>query len=360
MLATDLVQGFSGVLSRARLPARILANRLLGREEPVIAFLIVNNGCNLKCSYCFGDYPARDVPDFTTEELFALIDELYAMGTRMMVVHGGEALLRDDIGAVVDRIKDKGMVCALVTNGYLLGRKAEAIRRVDTLCISLDGRPEGNDANRGAGTHDRIMAAIRLAKARGFRLRVNATLTSRTAGDVDYLCALAREIGFLVEFCLLYKGLSPRNNHLNLSDEEARAALERVLDYKRRGYPIVLSQSTLEYAFRWPASYRQIRFEPEEIPEDFKPFAKACNWGRSIVIIDADGRMIPCFPQIDTFKALNVRDAGVRGAYAHLTATNTCRTCYHLTINEYNRLVDLSPSVVANQVRMNLRDLSGK
>lgn len=360
MLATDYARTFQDVVSRLRLPARIARNRLLGREEPVVAFLIVNNGCNLKCSYCFGDYPARDIPDFTAEECFSFIDAFREMGTRLMVVHGGETLMRPDIGRIVDRIKDRGMACALVTNGYFLAEKADAIRRVDSLCISLDGRREGNDVNRGEGAYDRTVAAIRLAKERGFRLRVNATLTSRTHADVDHLCELAREIGFLVEFCFLYKELSPRNQHLFLEDEPIREALGRILAYKRKGYPVLLSESTIEYALRWPTTYKKIRFEEGEIPESFRGEARECRWGRSIVILDADGSLIPCFPQNDSFKALNVRDVGLQKAYAHVLATNKCRTCYHLTINEYNRLVDLDAGVIANQVRVNLRDIAGR
>lgn len=357
MQATDLVHGLRGVLSRAKIPARILRNKVLGKDEPTIAFLIVNNGCNLKCTYCFGDYPARDIPDFTTDECLKIVDELYDMGTRMVIVHGGETLMRDDIGVIVDHIKAKGMVCAMVANGYFLPQKVDQIRNVDSLCISLDGRAEGNDVNRGKGTHDRIVSAIRYAKEEGFRLRVNATITSYTVNDIDYICELAREIGFMAEFCLLYKELSPRNNHLNLDDEQARRALEQILAYKKKGYPVFLSKSTLEYAIRWPTTYKTIRFSEGEIPEDFKPFAKECNWGRSIIIIDADGLMIPCFPQNESFKALNVKDVGVRKAYEHMVATNTCKTCYHLTINEYNRLIDLSPPVVYNLVKVNLRDV---
>lgn len=360
MLATDYLRGIKGIMDRARIPARILRNKVLKRDKPIIGFLIVNNGCNLKCSYCFGDYPARDIPDFTTQECFDLIDEMYDMGTRLMVVHGGETLMREDIGQIVDHIKDKGMLCAMVTNGYYLPQKVDQIRRVDTLCISLDGRKEGNDVNRGAGCHDKTLAAIRFAKKEGFRLRVNATITTQTYKDVDYICELSREIGFMAEFCLLYKELSPRNNHLNLSDEEAVEALRRILEYKRKGYPIFLSQSTIEYALKWPTTYKTIRFSEGEIPEAFKPIAKECQWGRAIIIVDADGSVIPCFPQNESFKPLNVRDVGFRRAYEHVLATNTCKTCYHLTINEYNRVVDMAPSVLANQVKVNLRDLFQK
>ena len=111
-------------LERLSLPVRLIRNKILRRIEPVIVILVVNNGCNMRCTYCFGEYSRREnFRDFTTQELKNIIDELYKIGTRNMVVHGGETLLRDDIGEIVDYLKSKRIYVSLVTNGVLLPKK---------------------------------------------------------------------------------------------------------------------------------------------------------------------------------------------------------------------------------------------
>jgi MoaA/NifB/PqqE/SkfB family radical SAM enzyme len=125
--------------------------------------LVVNNRCDFNCSYCFGSYHQRRTKDYTTDELKQLIDKLYDMGTRYLNFHGGEALLRRDIGEIIDYVKQKGMYCCLITNGSLLHKKLDQVRIVDNLTISFDGAKENNDLNRGEGTYDKALSAIKLA-----------------------------------------------------------------------------------------------------------------------------------------------------------------------------------------------------
>ena len=128
--------------------------------EPISVVLVVNNRCNLNCNYCFGDYGNRRDTDYTTEELVKIIDDLYDLGTRYMIVHGGETLLRKDIGYIVNYIKNKGIYVGFITNGILLQKKIDEIRNVDSLCISLDGRMEGNDLNRGKGAFEALLMRL--------------------------------------------------------------------------------------------------------------------------------------------------------------------------------------------------------
>ena len=136
--------------ARARYFLALLKVKVLRKTAPVICVIVVNNRCNFQCKYCFGNYCFREkgpYPDYTTAELKHLLDELYTLGTRYVNIHGGETLLRKDIGEIVDYIKAKGMYCCLITNGSLLKQKIDEIRNVDNLTISLDGRKKNNDKN---------------------------------------------------------------------------------------------------------------------------------------------------------------------------------------------------------------------
>lgn len=331
---------FKTAIVRINYVLRILRNRLLGREEPIIVALTVNNACNLNCSYCFGNYSKRrSKDDFTTQELLHIIDELWHLGTRNLTVHGGETLLRKDIGYLVDYMKQKGFYVNLVTNGILFPQRYNEIRNVDSLCISLDGAEEGNDRNRGKGTYKKTIEAIKLAKQQGFCLRVQATLTKYTAGDVEFLAGLAQEIGFELEFSLLYK---PSNYELKMAmdDDETKKTIRKIIEAKKKGYPIFTSYRVLQNALNWPCSYRKSKLFANELPKNFKKID--CYYSKTKMIIDADGFVYPCFPMIDEFKALNIRDVGVEKAFEHVKGTNPCVACNFLTNNDHNLLLGFS------------------
>lgn len=350
----------NSALCRLNYPYRILRNRILGRLQPIIVVLVVNNGCNLKCRYCFGRYCARGSDkDFTTKELIDIIDELYGLGTRALTVHGGETLLREDIGEVVDYIKEKKIYINLITNGLLFKEKIDLIRGVDSLCFSLDGSSQGHELNRGKGTFKPTLEAIKLAKREGFRVRVHATITKYTMNDIEFLATLAKEIGFFQEFSILYQcgRVSQNFEELMLSDEETKKTIREIIYWKRKGYPIYTAYRVLTNALHWPFPYTKPHLNSQEISAQFKPIR--CFYGRSKFTIDGDGYLYPCFVLMDGFKALNVRDVGVRRAIQHVRDTNRCAACIHFTNNDHNLLLGFSMRQVFNQCRLQLKELFG-
>lgn len=337
---------------------RIIRNRLLNKVEPITVGFFVNSRCNFHCKYCFGEYYARHDSEYTTEEIIKIVDELYKMGTRLMVVHGGETLLCQDIGYIIDYIKSKGIYIGISTNGTFLKNKLEEIKNVDNLNISLDGAEEGNDMNRGEGTFKTTLDAIKLAKKEGFKLRVQATLTKYTMGDVEYLAKLAKEIGFFLEFSILYKPLNNDASDLAMSDEEIKAALQKIIDCKKKGYPVFTSYRVLDNALNWPFSHNKYSKVYDNNIAKYPRLIK-CHYGSSKVVIDSDGFIYPCAPLIGEFKAMNLREVGVKAAYDHVVKNNTCRACYHLTNNDYSLLLGLDSQQIWNQIITQIRELMG-
>ena len=173
------------IRARLVLPYNILKCKVLGRYKPLVTLLYVTDRCNLKCAYCQGHWSARKIQDFTTAELFGIVDECERLGTKHFTVHGGEILLRDDVEALIAHIKGKGLYVNLVTNGIILAEHIDKIRAIDSLCISLGGSEVANDANRGAGSYKKIIEAIRLAKKEGCKFNVQATITKYSKGEVQ-------------------------------------------------------------------------------------------------------------------------------------------------------------------------------
>lgn len=346
---------FSQVYRRIRIPLVLFLDKISGRRLPRIVVLVVNNACNLRCKYCFGEYNKRSSSsDFTTEELKQLIDDLYANGTIYLTVHGGETLLRKDIGEIVRYMKGKGMYVNLITNGLLLKQKLDEIKDVDSICISLDGKEDNNDAVRGKGSFKAAMSAIDMIKSAGISLRVQATLTKYTKNDIGYLAALAQEKKFHLEFSLLFQS-TPNIRELMLNEDETREVLREIIELKKKGYPIFTSIRTLELALNWPYSYEQTTLSIEELPKNLKPIP--CGYSIHKFTIDADGRSFPCFPLNKEFNALNVKEVGVKKAFEHVVKSNTCVLCPFLTQNDWNFMMTLSPSFLYEQVKLHLKEI---
>src|SRR6201993_2646103 len=89
---------------------------LVSTRHPLLVHIIPIRRCNLACAYCneFDDF-SKPVP---TQEMFKRIDRLGAMGAAVVTISGGEPLLHPDLDAIIARIRERGMLAGLITNGY--------------------------------------------------------------------------------------------------------------------------------------------------------------------------------------------------------------------------------------------------
>jgi MoaA/NifB/PqqE/SkfB family radical SAM enzyme len=183
-----------GRLAGVRLAAEPPADHLLG---PLAVHAEVIAACNLACTHCFaGELPRRTT--LTTRELDRVFGELAALGSLRLGLTGGEPLLRKDLLDVLDAATAHGLHPCLTTNGLLLDEhlaRELGRRELVWLNISLEGaRAETNDAVRGAGTFDAVVAKLR-ALGRHLRFTLAFTITSRSAAEVEACAELAREVG---------------------------------------------------------------------------------------------------------------------------------------------------------------------
>lgn len=347
--------------ARIRYFFSVLKCSIFKTNDVVICVLVVNNRCDFDCLYCFGSYHHRETEDYTTEEIKHLIDELYVLGTRYINIHGGEALLRRDIGEIIHYAKQKGMYCGLITNGSLLHKKIDQVRIVDNLTISLDGCKEKNDLNRGEGSYDKAFSAIQLAIKENIPLRVQATITKNTMNDVGYLANLAKDLGFSLYFSILFKPLPNSKKVLELSNEETREVLKEILEYKNKGYPIFTSQHTLENAINWPMDHNKEHFVKRKdfdtkIPKHFRDKHHIeCYFGKNKITIDADGKVFPCFAT--DFDSLNWKEVGIKKAIRHVQENDDCVACPILTHNDHNLLFNLNIKFITNVIFNQIKEV---
>jgi putative peptide-modifying radical SAM enzyme len=158
--------------------------------------LILTDNCNLCCSYCrakaFENLRESEgeraiiidenLPVELDYDLSVLYNFLEEDPSPTLTFYGGEPLLRADL---IEKIVREAPVRRFMmqTNGILLDRlPAEITNRFVTILVSLDGRRELTDANRGAGVYNRIMENIRKIRAQGLtgELIARMTVTERT------------------------------------------------------------------------------------------------------------------------------------------------------------------------------------
>ncbi len=170
-------------------------------ERPFILFWEVTRACALACKHCRAEAQSRPLPDeLNHDEAIALIDQISALRPAMLVLTGGDPMLRKDIEELVAYAAGKGLRVALspAATPLLLRTDFKKLRElgVQSLSLSLDGATrETHDDFRGVPhTFERTLKAAELAKDAGMHLQINTTITKSTLSEVDGFTELMREM----------------------------------------------------------------------------------------------------------------------------------------------------------------------
>ncbi|HZW92212.1 MAG TPA: radical SAM protein [Candidatus Eremiobacteraceae bacterium] len=171
------------------------------QNKPRLIFWELTKGCNLRCIHCRASATELSSPsDLTTEAAEAIIDQIAAVSTPILVLSGGEPLFRSDIFQLARYGTDKGLRVALATNGTLVTKQVaqkivdSGVRRV---AISLDGADAlTHDTFRGIpGAFDAAITGFRNLKDLGMSVQINTTIARHNAHQLPQVLALAKSIG---------------------------------------------------------------------------------------------------------------------------------------------------------------------
>ena len=199
---------------------------------PVVIWNLIRR-CNLRCKHCYSISADTDFPgELSTDEIFAVMDDLRAFRVPVLILSGGEPLLRPDIFEISARAKALGFYVGLSTNGTpiderLIDRIAEA--NYDYVGISLDGIGAVHDTfRRQEGAFVRSLNAVRLCRERGIKVGLRFTLTLDNATHLPALLRLADDEG-VDKFYLSHLNYAGRGNK-NRGDDASFAATRQALD----------------------------------------------------------------------------------------------------------------------------------
>ncbi len=182
--------------------------------RPQLISINITGRCNLRCEMCMqprgtaGDDDTKTLNrrggELSPGEWMHFVDQV-ASAHPAFYFSGGEPLLYKGLDQILERIKQRGMIAAIVTNGTLLERYAERLVEigVDNVTVSIDGPREIHDVIRGVpGSFDRTIRGIealkeaRKAKRASFpRLKINAVITPSSLNTINDVYATAKKLG---------------------------------------------------------------------------------------------------------------------------------------------------------------------
>jgi heme d1 biosynthesis radical SAM protein NirJ len=199
---------------------------------PVVIWNLIRR-CNLNCKHCYSLSTDVDFPgELSTGEVFTVMDDLKAFGVPVLILSGGEPLLRPDIFEISRRAKGLGFYVGLSTNGTLIDPAMSArIAAVgyDYVGISLDGIGAVHDRfRRQAGAYGAALGGLRLCREHGIKVGLRFTMTEHNVESLPGMLDLLEqeEIDKFYLSHLVYAG---RGNRYR-ADDAAHRTTRRSMD----------------------------------------------------------------------------------------------------------------------------------
>lgn len=258
--------------------------------------------CNLSCVHCRASATSGPYSgELDTETCFRLLDQIALVDNPIIILTGGEPLLRPDIFDIARYGTDRGLRMVMAPNGTLVTEKAVAgmisagIRRIS---ISLDGATrESHDKFRGVdGAFDGALRGIRLAREAGLEFQINTTVTRTNIDQIPLIQDLAVELGAVAHHIFL---LVPTGRGKYIVDQEISSAeYEKTLNWfydQREKTPMQLKATCAPHYYR---ILRQ-RAKQEGKTVTFQSYGldavtRGCLGGTGFCFISHTGIVQPC------------------------------------------------------------------
>lgn len=290
--------------------------------QPYIVTWNLTERCNLSCRHCSLDGEKRannPQSELSRDEARFVIDELSYLNKNLtLILSGGEPMLREDLGEIIQDAADAGFDTLLRSNGTLLTReglralKDAGLRRV---AVSIDSpQQEHHDLSRGLeGAWDLSVAALHEAPRQGLETFMDVTLTDGNWTRLDEFVEFGASLGVRAVnfFFFLCTGSGVK---MDITVEHFNRSLRRILSLARQ-------QRQLRVRARCAPHIYRIQYE-EGMP--LPAGSRGCMAAHQHIRIDAEGNITPC-----PFMPLpvgNVRERSLGEIWESAPSLNLIRT----------------------------------
>lgn len=236
---------------------------------PVVIWNLIRR-CNLTCKHCYSVSADIDFPgELSTAEVSSVMADLRQFGVPVLILSGGEPLMRKDIFEISHLAKSMGFYVGLSTNGTLINDEtADRIAEVgyDYVGVSIDGIEETHDNFRQKkGSFKDAMNGIRLCRDLGIKVGMRFTPTTYNAHELPMILDLMEHesVDKLYVSHLNYSGRGNRNRERDVihqtsrwvMDELFKAAWSDAMGDRRREYVTGNNDADGVYLLHWVAEH---------------------------------------------------------------------------------------------------------
>lgn len=287
---------------------------ILGARVPLRVTQYITYRCNLDCLYCARHRSGEQ--ELTTDEVKSLMAAFRKAGALFWGFNGGEALVREDIGELIDFGKRLGLFVSVATNGTLLTKRYREIRNADLINISLDGPKEIQDEMRPL-SYDLIREGVETLAANRIKFTFLTLISERNIDSLGFILSFAERYqtkAFFQPIRVQKEDTSSRSCAYFPTPDRMRKAMDYLLLEKSRGRPVAASANFL----------RQIR---ESWP-DRRPDMR-CWAGKLFCSITPRGAVTACCDTLETARRTeNVRPPEEVVEDYYQLPDFRCSTCY--------------------------------
>lgn len=266
----------------------------------------ITRRCNLHCVHCRSSSELESIghPDFSFEEAKRVIDDISSYASPVIVLSGGEPLLRKDVFDIAKYGRDKELRICMATNGTLVNEEVcEKIKDagIKMVSLSLDGSTaEIHDNFRNSpGAFEATVNAARLFKKHDIKFLINSSFTKRNQHDIVNIYKFVKELGTTAWYMFM---IVPTGRGEDIMEELISVEdYEEFLDWH---YEMEKNEKDILVRPTCAPSYYRVMLEKskEEGGDKFKRRtlkfstggAKGCLAGQLISLLDVDGNVLPC------------------------------------------------------------------
>ncbi|MBM4445791.1 MAG: radical SAM protein [Chloroflexi bacterium] len=289
----------------------------------------ITRSCNLFCAHCRSSSTAGTYKDeLSTEECLRLIDGILEVSKPVLILTGGEPLLRQDLFQIAGYAATKGLRVVMGTNGTIItediAAKLKAIP-ISRVAVSIDfPTAELQDEFRGkAGAFQTAISGIARLRQAGIEVQINSTITRLNMKYLNDLLNLAIEVGAVAfhPFMLVPTGRGKGLGAVEMSPEEYEQILNWAYDNQKELGNRIFFKPTDAPHYQRIMRQRSKESNPQETLLGAKPamrtrghainsITRGCLAGISFCFISHRGRVQGC-GYLDV-EAGNIRDMNFR------------------------------------------------
>ncbi|MCL2642813.1 MAG: radical SAM protein [Candidatus Bathyarchaeota archaeon] len=234
-----------------------IAARSLVWGKPHHAQWLITRKCNYKCLGC-NVWKEQEKNELSTEEIKRGMDILKEAGIIELVLSGGNPLLREDIGEIIDYATER-FVTTVYDNGSMAAKKMDLLRNVDFVALSIDSLDEKKHdfIKDVSGAWKNAMETVEILQKEGIKVSVSPTISQVNLYEIADITNYFTSKGISVWYCLysydraddsnqLFR-IGKSNDEFVITDKEAMVKLcDTLMDMKKNNKHILITDKLLK------------------------------------------------------------------------------------------------------------------